>query len=172
MRAFRRPAWRRCVRGGHVIATRDALMRRVEERSLTRGQSLDEAAAVVVADLENAAAALNARIAPLVPGCGVLVAVTGLLLKAEPSSDSVAEYFLGFGVLCAVAGLALLIRALVVYVGRRAVGLSPMASDIAFARDCLARKHGNARRGGWLAGIAITCLILGILLGVHLSINA
>jgi hypothetical protein len=147
-------------------------MRRAEDQSLASGQSLDDAAAVVVGDLESAAAALNARIAPLVPGCGVLVAVTGLLLKAEPSSDAIAESFLGLGVLCAFAGLALLIRALVVYVGRRSIGLSPAASDIAFARDCLARKHANARRGSWLAGIAIGCLILGILFGVHISFNA
>ena len=50
-------------------------MRRAEERSRATGKSVDAAAAVVVADLKRAAAALNARTAPLMPGCGVLVGV-------------------------------------------------------------------------------------------------
>jgi len=144
------------------------MMGRVEERSRATGQSLDQAAAVVVEDLERAVAALNARTAPLVPACGVLVAVTGLLLKAEPSSDGIAEYFLGLSVLFAVGGFSFLIRALFVYAGRRNVGLSPTADDIAFARDYLVRKQANAHRGGWLAGIGVTCLIIGILVGVHI----
>jgi hypothetical protein len=48
-----------------------------------------------VEDLERAAAAL------LIPGCGLLVAGTGLLLKAEPSSDAIAELFLGHSILFA-----------------------------------------------------------------------
>lgn len=31
--------------------------------------------------------------------------------------------------------------------------------------------RANAHRGGWLAGIGRACLILGILFGVHLSLN-
>ena len=146
-------------------------MRRVEERARATGQSLDEAAAVVVQDLEAAAAALNTRIAPMVPGTGVLVALSGLLLKAEPSSNRVAEFFVGLAVLFAVAGLAFLARAFFVYAGRRNVGLSPTVDDIAFARGCLASKHANARRGGWLAGIALACLIIGILSGVEIHLG-
>jgi hypothetical protein len=67
------------------------MMRRAEECSRASGGSLDQAAAVVVEDLERAATALSARTAPLVPACGVLVAAAGLLLKAEPSSDRLAE---------------------------------------------------------------------------------
>ena len=147
-------------------------MRRAEERARATGQSLDEAAAVVVEDLERAAAALNARTAPLVPGCGVLVAVTGLLLKAEPSSDGIAETFVGLAVLFAIGGFSFLTRALFAYAGRRTVGLSPTVDDIAFAHDRLVRKDANAHRGGMLAGIGLTCLIIGILFGVHISLNS
>ena len=52
------------------------------------GQSLDQAAAVVVEDLERAAAALTARTAPHGPSSGVLVAAAGVLLKAEPAVSS------------------------------------------------------------------------------------
>jgi hypothetical protein len=115
---------------------------------------LDEAAAVVVEDLERAAVALTARTAPLVPGSGVLVAAAGVLLKAEPSSYGVSEFFLGLAILFAVGGFSFLTRALLVYAGRRQVGLAPTADDVAFAHDALVRKHVNAHRGGWLAGLA------------------
>lgn len=74
--------------GHHTIASLDSVMRRVEERSRASGQSLDQAAAVVVEDLERAAAALTARTAPQVPRSGVLVAAAGVLLKAEPAVSS------------------------------------------------------------------------------------
>jgi hypothetical protein len=109
-------------------------MRRVEEHSRAAGQSLDEAAGVVVEDLERAAAALNTRTAPLVPDFGVLVAVSGVLLKAEPSSDGLPEFFLGLWIVLAVAGFSFLARALFVYTGRSYVGLSPAVDDIVFAR--------------------------------------
>jgi hypothetical protein len=89
------------------------------------GHSPDQAAAVVVEDLERAAASLTTRTAPLIPGCGMLVAVTGLLLKADPSTDGVAELFLSLSILCATAGFSFLARALVIYAGRRTIGLSP-----------------------------------------------
>jgi hypothetical protein len=166
----RRAALRR-TRDHHAIASTDSLMRRAGNAHAT-GHSPDQAAAVVVEDLERAAAALTARTAPLIPGCGLLVAVTRLLLKAEPSSDAIAELFLGLSILCAVAGFSFLARALVIYAGRRTIGLPPTAGDIAFARDRLVRKHANAHRGGWLAVIALTCLIIGILFSVHITIHA
>jgi hypothetical protein len=172
MRAFARRVPSRRGRASHAIASLDALMRRVDELRLARGQSVDDAAAVVVEDLERAAAALNTRTAPLVPGCGVLVAVSGLLAKAEPSSDRFAETFVSLAVLFAVGGFAFLTRSLFAYAGRREVGLSPTVDDIAFARDCLIRKHANAHRGGWLAGIGLFCLIIGILAGVHISVGS
>src|SRR5262249_7585218 len=86
MRALTRRVRFRRARRDSAIVSLGCLMRRVEERSRASGQSLDEAVAVVVEALERAAAALNARTAPLVPGCGVLVAAAGLLVKAEPSS--------------------------------------------------------------------------------------
>jgi hypothetical protein len=89
---------------------------------LPTGQSLDEAAAVVVEDLERAAAALGTRTAPLVPACGVLVAAAGLLLKAE-FSDGDGDVFLGLAVLSAVVGLSFLTRAHFIYAGRRTIGL-------------------------------------------------
>jgi hypothetical protein len=145
-------------------------MRRVEERSRASGQSLDEAAAVVVEDLERAAVALTARTAALVPGSGVLVAAAGVLLKAEPSSYGVSE-FSSASRSCSLWGFSFLTRALLVYAGRRQVGLAPTADDVAFAHDALVRKHANAHRGGWLAGIGLACLILGILFGVHISLS-
>lgn len=146
-------------------------MRRARERSRATGQSLDEAAAVVVEDLERAAAALTTRTAPLVPACGVLVAAAGLLLKAEPSSQGVPDVLLGLAVLSAVAGLSFLARAHFIYAGRHAIGLSPSAADITSARGCLVRKHACAHRGGWLAGIGLACLILGILAGAHIPLG-
>jgi hypothetical protein len=153
------------------MASLDSLIGRAEELSRATGQSPDEAAAVVVEDLERAAAALTARTAPLVPGCGVLVAVSGLAVKAEPASDPIAETFVSLAVLFAIGGFSFLTRALFLYAGRRIVGLSPTVDDIAFARDRLVRKHTSAHRGGFLAGIGLTCLIIGILAGVHISIG-
>jgi hypothetical protein len=147
------------------------MVRRAEERSRVTGQSLDEAAAMVVEDLERAAAALSTRTAPLVPACGVLVAAAGLLLKAE-FSDGISDIFLCFAVLFAVVGLSFLARANFIYAGRRTVGLSPTVDDIAFARDGLVHKHVCAYRGSWLAGIGLACLILGILLGVRITLGA
>ncbi len=161
----------RARRRHHAIASVDALTRRAEDESRATGQSLDECAAVVVEDLEGAAAALNTRVAPLVPGCGVLVAVTGLLLKAEPSRDGVPELFIGLSVLFAVAGFAFLARGLFLYAGRRLIGLTPTVEDIAFAHARLLRKHRSAQRGGTLAAISLTCLIVGVLLGVHIEIG-
>jgi hypothetical protein len=77
----------------HAIASLDSLMRRVEERSRAGGQSPDEAAAVVVEDLERAAAALNARTAPLVPGCGVLVRSRALLPPTAAADPGVEPTF-------------------------------------------------------------------------------
>jgi hypothetical protein len=154
-RAFTRHVWPGRARGHHAIASLDSLIRHVEERSRATSQSPDEAAAVIVEDFERAAATLNARVAPLVPGCGLLVAVTGLLLRAEPSSDGSAEFFFGLSVLFAVGGFSFLTRAIFVYAGRRHIGRSPIVDDIAYARDCLITKHVNAHRGGWLAGLAL-----------------
>jgi hypothetical protein len=94
-----------------------------------------------------------------------------LLLKAG-FSDGVADIFLGFAVLFAVMGLSFLARANFIYAGRRTIGLSPTVGDIAFARDRLVRKHACAYRGGWLAGIGLACLILGILVGVRITLGA
>ena len=145
---------------------------RVEELASTTGQTLDEAAAVVVEDLERAAAALTARTAPLVPGCGILVAVSGVLVKSEPtSSRPVAETFVSLAILFAIAGFSFLSRALFLYAGRRMVGLAPDLEDIAFARDRLVRKHASAHRGAVLAGTGLTCLVIGILAGVDITIS-
>jgi hypothetical protein len=105
-----------------------------------------------------------------VPGCGVLIAVSGLAAKAE-TPNPIADGFVSLAVLFAIEGFALLARAVFLYAGRRTVGLSPTVDDIAFARDRLVRKHKSSRRGGWLAAIALTCLIIGILAGVHISIG-
>lgn len=156
---------------GYAIASLPSLMRRVEDRSRATGQSLEEAAAIVVEDLERAAAALTARTAPLVPACGVLVAAAGLMLKVEPASDPISEVFFSLTILSTVGALWFLIRAHFVYVGRRHVGLAPTVDDIAFTHRRLVRKHADVRYGGWLAGIGLTCLLLGILLGVRLSLN-
>jgi hypothetical protein len=169
MAAFMRIAERRKASRDYSVASRDSMVCRAEECSRVTGQSLDEAVVVVVEDLERAAAELSTRTAPLVPACGVLVAAAGLLLKAE-FSDDVGDIFLGFGVLFAVLGLGFLTRAHFIYAGRRTIGLSPTVGDIAFARDRLVRKHACTYRGGWLAGIGLTCLIMGILVGVRISL--
>jgi hypothetical protein len=157
--------------GGHAIASLDALVDRAQELARASGQSANAAAALVVEDLESASAALTARTAPLVPGCGVLVAVSGLAVKAEPSSNPPAEALVSLAVLFAVAGFAFLTRALFLYAGRRTVGLSPTIDDIAFARARLIRKYASANRGGLLAGIGLAFLIAGILAGVHITIH-
>jgi hypothetical protein len=165
-----RSAERRKARRDYPIASRDSMVRRAEESSRLTGQSLDEAAVVVVEDLERAAAALSTRTAPLVPACGVLVAAAGLLLRAG-FSDAVADIFLGFAVLFAVVGLSFLARAHFIYAGRRSIGLSPTVGDIAFARDRLVRKNVCTYRGGWLAGLGLACLIVGILVGVRITLG-
>jgi hypothetical protein len=146
-------------------------MQRVEEHAKATGQTRDEVAAIVVEELETAAGALNTRTAPLVPGCGVLVALSGILAKAEPSSNGLSEAFVSLAVLWAVAGFSFLTFALFTYAGRPLVGLAPTVEDIAYARERLVRKRANAHRGGWLAGIGLVCLIVGILLGVRIQID-
>jgi hypothetical protein len=170
MRSVSRRLWFGAT-GPEAIASLDSLMHRTEELSRSTGESKDQAAAIVVEDLEQAAAALTVRTAPLVPGCGVLVAVSGIAVKAEPTSDPFAEAFVSLAVLFAVAGFAFLTRALFLYAGRRIVGLAPTTDDIAFARARLVRKRTSARRGGFLAGAGLTCLIIGILAGVRISIG-
>lgn len=126
----------------------------------------------MVQELEQAATALTTRTAPLVPGTGVLVAISGLAVKAEPTKGNrVAEAFVSLAVLFAIAGFAFLTIALFLYAGRRIVGLSPTVDDIGFARKRLVRKHTSASRGGFLAGIGLVCLIVGILAGVHINIH-
>lgn len=148
------------------------LISRAEDHARATGQSQDEAAVVVVNDLEQAANALTTRTAPLVPGCGVLVAISGLAVKAEPSKGNrVAETFVSLAVLFAIAGFAFLTTALFLYAGRRTVGLAPTVDDIGFARERLVRKYTSAHRGGFLAGIGLACLIIGILAGVHIDIH-
>lgn len=159
------------VPGDQAIASLDSLIHRAEERARTTGQTVDEAAAVVVEDLEREAAALTARAAPIVPLCGVLVAASALLVKAEPASKGLAEIFASLAVLFAVGGLSFLIRALLLYAGRRIIGSSTTVDDIAFARSRLVRKRTSAHRGGLLAGLGLTCLIIGILAGVRISIG-
>lgn len=121
-------------------------------------------------DLEQAANALTARTAPLVPGTGVLVAISGLLVKAE-SRNALADTFVSLAVLFAIGGFGFLTRSLFLYAGRRIVGLSPTLDDIGFAREQLVRKYTSAHRGGLLAGIGLAFLIIGILAGVHISVG-
>jgi hypothetical protein len=168
--AFLRIAERRRARKEYPVASRDAMVRRAEEHARETGRSLDESAAVIVEDLERAAAVLSTRTAPLVPACGVLVAAAGLLLKAE-FTDGLSDIFLGLAVLSAVSGLAFLSRAHFIYAGRRTIGLAPTVADIAFARDLLVRQNRCEHRGGWLAGTGLACLIVGILLGVPITLG-
>lgn len=161
----------RRVRGHYAIASPESRRCRAEECSRTTGQSPDQAATVVVEDLERAGAALTTRTTPLVPSCGMLVAAAGILLKAEPTTDPIAEFFLGLSIVFAIVTLSFLSRALFSYAGRRNVGLAPTVDDIAFARDCLVRKHSSARRGSWLAGFALACLIIGVLVGAQINIH-
>jgi hypothetical protein len=153
------------------VASQDALIRRVEETSRATGKSQDEAAAVVVKELEDAGGALTARTAPLVPGTGVLVAISGLLVKAEPAKNTLAETFVSLALLFAIAGFAFVTRALFLYAGRRAVGVAPTLDDVRFARDRLTRKFKAAHRGGVLAGLGLMWLIIGILAGVHIQVG-
>jgi hypothetical protein len=156
----------------HRIASVEALSDRVEELCRTTGRSRDEASEVVVEDLERAAATLTTRTAPMVPAVGILVALSGLLVKAEPSSGHpVAEAFVGLAIFFAIAGFSFLTRALFLYAGRRVIGLSADFEDIAYARARLVIKRTSAHRGAVLAGLGLTCLIIGILVGVHISIS-
>jgi hypothetical protein len=147
------------------------LIRRAEEISRATGKSQDEAAAVVVGDLEAATSALTTRMAPLVPGCGVLVAISGLAVKAEPTKNTLSEVFISLALLLAIGAFAFVTRALFLYAGRRTVGLSPAVDDIAFARGRLVKKTAAAHRGTVLAAISLTSLILGILVGVHINVG-
>lgn len=164
-----RPRWRGGT-GDRAVASVGALTSRAQELARATGKTEDEAAAVVVQELESAAAALTTRTAPLVPACGVLVAISGLVFKAEPSTRALVQVFVSLSIFFAIAGFAFLTRALFLYAGRRVIGLAPAVDDIAFARDRLVRKHTSAHRGGLLAGIALGLLIIGILTGVRVTI--
>ncbi len=166
------PKRRRPLRREHRVASLDALRQRAEERSRTTGQSLDEAAAVVVEDLESAVNALNTRVSPLLRGTSFLVAVASLMFKVEPSSQGLAEILIGLSVILAITGTYYLVDGVSTYAGRRAIGSLPTIEDIAFAHARLARKYNSAYRGSWLAGISLTCLVAGILLGVHIQIGS
>jgi hypothetical protein len=165
----RRRRWRTGT-GDRAVASVDALISRAEELSRASGKTEDEAAAGGGRDLESAAAALTTRTAPLVPGTGVLVAISGLAVKAEPTSRPLVQVFISFAIFFAIAGFAFLTRALFLYAGRRIIGLAPTVDDIAFARNRLVRKHTSAHRGGLLAGIGLMFLIIGILAGVQVTI--
>lgn len=162
---------RRRSRDDYGIASLDSMIQRTQELSRGTGQNPDEAATVVVEELEREAVASTARTAPLVPGCGILIAASGFLVKAEPTSRPVSAVFLGLAVVCAIAGFAFLTQALVLYAGRRSIGLPANAADIAFARDRLVRKRRSAHWGRWLAGIGLTFLAIGFLSGVRVSIG-
>jgi hypothetical protein len=146
-------------------------MRRVEESAGRSGQSETEAAKEVVEELERETTALTLRNAPLIPGCGLLVAVSGVMLKAEPTSRPLSEFFLGGAVVLAVAGFTFLSRALFSYAGRRVIGLEPTLDDIEFAQRRLVSKLHNARRGGVLAGVGLILLVIGIATGVRLDVR-
>jgi hypothetical protein len=146
------------------------LTARVEELAHATGKTEDEAAGIVVEELESAAGALTTRTAPLVPGCGVLVAISGLAVKAEPTTKPLVQVFISLSIFFAIAGFTFLTRALFLYAGRRVIGLAPTVDDVAFARDRLVRKHTSAHRGGLLAAIGLTLLIIGILSGVRVTI--
>ncbi len=166
------PKRRRPLRRDYSVASLDSLRHRADESSRTTGQSLDEAAAVVVEDLESAASALNARVSPLLRGTSFLVAVASLMYKVEPSSDGLAELLTGLSVIFAIGGTYFLVDGVFTYTGRHAIGSLPTIEDIAFAHARLVRKYNSAYRGGWLAGISLTCLVVGILLGVHFQISS
>jgi hypothetical protein len=146
-------------------------MRRVEETAAQNGHSEAEAARAVVEELERETAALTLRTAPLVPGCGLLVAVSGVMLKSEPTSRTASEFFLGTSVVLAVIGFTFLSRALFSYAGRRVIGLAPVVDDIQYAQCRLVSKLRNARRGATFAGIGLAFLLIGIVLGVQLDVR-
>jgi hypothetical protein len=154
-----------------LVASPEALIGRAEGISRTTGKSRDEAAAVVIGDLEAAATALTTRMAPLVPGCGVLVAISGLAVKAEPAKNTLSETFISLALLLAIGAFGFVTRALFLYAGRRTVGLSATVDDIPFARGRLVRKQTNAYRGSVLAAISLASLVFGILVGVHISLK-
>jgi len=112
-----RSAERRKASRDYPVASRDSMMRRAEECARVTGQSLNEAAVVVVEDLEACRCGAEHADGPARAACGVLVAAAGLLLKAE-SSDGIADIFLGFAVLFAVVGLSFLTRAHLIYADR------------------------------------------------------
>jgi hypothetical protein len=146
------------------------LTARVEGLSRATGKTEDEAAAVVVEELESAANTLTTRTAPLVPGTGVLVAISGLAAKAEPTTRPLVQVFISLSIFFAIGGFTFLTRALFLYAGRRVIGLAPTVDDLEFARDRLVRKHTSAHRGGFLAAIGLMFLIIGILSGVRVTI--
>ncbi|HEY2437928.1 MAG TPA: hypothetical protein VGH93_12160 [Solirubrobacteraceae bacterium] len=157
--------------GSIAIGSREALIRRAEDISRATGKSQDEAAAVVVDDLESAAAALTTRTAPLVPSIGVLVALSGITVKAEPTKNGLAEAFVSLALLFAVVGFAFVTTGLFLYAGRRTVGVSPTVDDIGFARDRLVRRFKLSNRGSVVAGMGLLWLIIGILAGIHIRVN-
>jgi hypothetical protein len=146
---------------GQAIPSFAALISEIEERQRLLDDTAEQATQAVVEELERAAAAINVRIAPLVPTCGLVVAGAVALDKFTPTPPALALLAIGLAML----GLYFVAAAMFTHAGRRTVGFTPMQEDIAFARARLVKKEANAQIGSVL-------ILLGLILLVALIINS
>jgi hypothetical protein len=146
---------------GQAIPSLAALVSGIEERQLLLGDTAERATKGVVEELERAAAAINVRIAPLVPTCGLVVAGAGVIDRFATTPPALALSAIGL----AIAGLYFIAVAMFTHAGRRTVGLAPLQEDVAFARARLIKKEASAQ-------IGLVLILLGLVVLVALIINS
>jgi hypothetical protein len=146
--------------GGQAIPPLAALIGRIEERRRLLCGLAEQATQAVVEDLEGAAAPIHWRTVSLLPLCGLVIAVTGVLDKftQPPVLLALSAIFL------AMCGLYFSVVTIFTHAGRRAVGLTPTQEDVAFARARLVKKEANGQIGSALTTLALILLIAVILM--------
>jgi len=144
---------------GQAIPPLAALIDRIEERRRLLGETAEQATQAVVEDLEEAAASIHWRTAPLMPICGLVVAGAGVIDKFTPALPVLALS----AIFLAIVGLYFSVVAIFTHAGRRAVGLTPTRKDVVFARARIIKKEANAQIGAVLTTLALVVLVAAIL---------
>jgi hypothetical protein len=159
----RRRRWRRIAhfhggRLGQTIPPLDELDDVIDKR-VASGETEEDATTAVIEDFERSAATANARITPLVPASGIVVAGAGILTRENDAAKYLAFVAMAF----ALAGIVNLAVSVFTHAGRRNVGLPPTRADVAYAHDRLTKKESRAELGSFLSFIGFITLIIVIL---------
>lgn len=159
----RRRRWRRIAhlhggRLGQTIPPLDELDDVIDKR-VASGETEEDATTAVIEDFERSAATANARITPLLPASGIIVAGSGILTREGDAAAYLAFVAMAF----ALAGVGYLAISVFTHAGRRSVGLPPTRADVAFARERLTQKESRAEVGSFFSFIGFLVLLIVIL---------